>query len=100
MVSVDLPVSLNVNFRSSPFSRLMPLNDASCDVVVTCVTMLLYWLTRAARAACEAASASGAPAVPPGGVTSVAVSLPVIPIVFGAGAAASDCWHCRCWMQS
>src|SRR3954453_23552438 len=41
-VKVDLPVSLKVSFRSSPFSRLMPLNDASCAVVSICVMMLLY----------------------------------------------------------
>ena len=34
MLSVDLPVSLNVSFRVSPPSRLTPLNDASCAVVV------------------------------------------------------------------
>ena len=58
IVSVDLPVSLKVSLRSSPFSRLMPLKDASCAVVVICVMMLLYWATRLARMVCEAASAS------------------------------------------
>ena len=29
MFRVDLPVSLKVSLRSSPFSRLMPLNEAS-----------------------------------------------------------------------
>ncbi len=62
--SVDLPVSLKVSLRSSPFKRLMPLNDASCDVVVIWVMMLLYWLTRLARMVCEAASATGATAAP------------------------------------
>ena len=42
----------------------MPLNDESCDVVVICVMMLLYWLTRLARMACEEASATGATAAP------------------------------------
>ena len=84
MVSVDLPVSLNVSFRSSPFSRLMPLNEASCDVVVICVMMLLYWLTRLARVACEFGSASGLPAAPPAGVTRVAVSVPLIAMLFAA----------------
>src|SRR5438876_5066997 len=64
MVRVDLPVSLKVSLRSSPFSRLMPLNEASCAVVVICVMTLLYWLTRLARMVCEAASASGWPAAP------------------------------------
>src|ERR1700754_2049177 len=64
MLRVDLPVSLKVSLRSSPFSRLMPLNDASCDVVVIWEMMLLYWLTRLARMVCEAASATGAVAAP------------------------------------
>src|SRR6476660_2476789 len=59
MLSVDLPVSLKVSFRLSPFSRLMPLKDESCAVVVICERMLLYWLTRLDRIACEAASATG-----------------------------------------
>src|ERR1700688_3991792 len=84
MLSVDLPVSLNVSFRSSPYSRLMPLNDESCDVVVICAMMLLYWLTRLARVFCEVGSASGAPAVPPVGVTRVAVSVPLIAMLFAA----------------
>src|SRR5436305_7449853 len=60
MLSVDLPVSLKVSFRLSPFNRLMPLNDESCAVVVICAMMLLYWPTRLERIACEAASATGA----------------------------------------
>src|ERR1700710_1592567 len=64
MFSVDLPVSLKVSLRSSPFNRLMPLKDESCAVVVICVMMLLYWLTRLARMVCEAASATGATAAP------------------------------------
>src|SRR5712675_3241192 len=84
MVRVDLPVSLKVSLRSSPFSRLIPLNEASCAVVVICVMTLLYWLTRLARMVCEAASASGWPAAPPVGVTRVAVSLPLIAMVFAA----------------
>src|SRR5260221_10640707 len=62
MLSVDLPVSLKVSFRSSPNSRLMPLNDESCDVVVICAMMLLYWATRLARVVCEIGSATGAAA--------------------------------------
>src|SRR6266403_2529909 len=84
MFRVDLPVSLKVSLRSSPFSRLMPLNEASCAVVVICVMTLLYWLTRLARMVCEAASASGWPAAPPVGVTRVAVSVPLIAMVFAA----------------
>src|ERR1700686_3497744 len=65
MLSVDLPVSLKVSLRVSPFNRLIPLKDESCAVVVICAMMLLYWLTRLARMACEAASAVGAlPAAP------------------------------------
>src|SRR5258707_15899605 len=45
---------------------------------------LLYWLTRLARMVCEAASASGLPAAPPVGVTRVAVSVPLIAMVFAA----------------
>src|SRR5437016_4447367 len=62
MFRVDLPVSLKVSLRLSPFSRLMPLNEASCDVVVICWMTLLYWPTRLARMVCEAASATGAEA--------------------------------------
>src|SRR5664279_1888870 len=64
MLSVDLPVSLKVSLRLSPFNRLMPLKDASCAVVVICAMMLLYWLTRLERIACEAASATGTPTAP------------------------------------
>src|SRR3954453_11834629 len=64
MLSVDLPVSLNVSLRTSAFSKLMPLKDASCAVVLICEMMPLYWLTRLARMACEAASATGAVAAP------------------------------------
>src|SRR5258708_32284687 len=84
MLSVDWPVSLKVSFRSSPNSRLMPLNDASCAVVVICAMMLLYWLTRLLRVTCEFASASGWPATPPVGGTRVAVSLPLIAMLFAA----------------
>src|SRR4030088_1425428 len=65
MLSVDLPVSSKVSLRLSPFSRLMPLNEESCDVVVICVMMLLYWFTRLVRMACEFASATGALPVAP-----------------------------------
>src|ERR1700676_1950140 len=84
MLSVDLPVSLKVSFRSSPNNRLMPLNDESCDVVVICAMMLLYWLTRLARVVCEFGSASGAPAVPPGVVPRVAGSVPLIAMLVAA----------------
>src|SRR5437763_9651804 len=60
-LSVDLPVSLKVSFRSSPHSRLIPLKEESCDVVVICVMMLLYWLTRLARIVCEFGSTTGVP---------------------------------------
>ena len=63
MLRVDLPVSLKVSFSVSPFSRLTPLNEASCAVVVICARMLLYWVTRLARTACAVASATGADAV-------------------------------------
>src|SRR5271154_3453017 len=36
MLSVDLPVSLNVSFSVSPFNRLTPLKDESCAVVLIC----------------------------------------------------------------
>src|SRR5258706_8728652 len=63
MFRVDLPVSLKVSLRSSPFSRLMPLNDTSCDVVVIWVMMSLYCFTRLERIVCEAASATAATTV-------------------------------------
>src|SRR5882757_5633440 len=84
MFRVDLPVSLKVSLRLSPFSRLMPLNEESCAVVVICWMTLLYWLTRLARMVCEAASASGLPAAPPVGITRVAVFVPLIAMVFAA----------------
>src|ERR1019366_6826318 len=80
MLSVDLPVSLKVSLRLSPFKRLMPLKDASCAVVVTCAMMLLYWLTRLERIACEAASATGAVAAPNDAVPGVepTVTAPIV----------------------
>src|SRR3977135_2515775 len=80
MFRVDLPVSLKVSLRSSPFSRLMPLNDASCDVVVICVMILLYWLTRLARMVCDAGSATGTVAAPNVAVPGVApvVTAPIV----------------------
>ncbi len=63
MLNVDLPVSLNVSLSWSPASRLTPLNDASCAVVVIWARMLLYWLTRLLRTACAEASTTGADAV-------------------------------------
>src|SRR4051812_11442048 len=70
MLSVDFPVSLNTNLSVSPASRLTPLKDASCEVVVICAMTLLYCATRLARAACEVRSATGGAAV-------VKVSAPV-----------------------
>src|SRR5258707_4776750 len=67
----------------------MPLNEASCAVVVICAMILLYWLTRLERRVCEAASASGLPATPPVGVTRTAVSVPPIAMVFAAATAPS-----------
>src|SRR5262249_1385184 len=60
MFRVDLPGSLNTSLRLSPFSKLTPLKDESCAVVVICWMMTLYWLTRFERVACEAASATAA----------------------------------------
>src|SRR5215208_660653 len=79
MFKVDLPVSLNVSLRSSPLSRLMPLNEASCAVVVIWLMMLLYCLTKLERMVCEAASAVGRPPA-----ASAAVSVPPIAMLFGA----------------
>src|SRR5207248_9442312 len=42
IVEVDLPVSSNTSFSVSPLSRLTPLNDESCAVVVICVMIWLY----------------------------------------------------------
>ena len=64
IVEVDLPVSSNTSFSVSPFSRLMPLKEASCAVVVICVMIWLYWLTSDERVACDTASATGAAAAP------------------------------------
>src|SRR5229473_1607234 len=65
MESVDLPVSLNVSFSVSPFNRLMPLKDESCEVVLICASTLLYCATRLERWACEFGSATAAAAVRP-----------------------------------
>src|SRR5690348_1948890 len=42
MLSVDFPVSLKTSFKVSPLSRLMPLKEESCAVVLICARMLLY----------------------------------------------------------
>ena len=63
MFRVDLPVSLNTSLSWSPFSRLTPLNEESCEVVLICARTLLYWVTRLARVAWALASATGAEAV-------------------------------------
>src|SRR5436190_8226179 len=83
MLSVDLPVSLNVSLSTSPFSKLMPLKDASCAVVVICDRIPLYWLTRLERIACEAASAVGAdPTTPAKALPATLTAVPLIaPIV-------------------
>src|SRR6476660_1560536 len=60
IVEVDLPVSLNTSFSVSPLSRLTPLKDESCAVVVICWMIWLYWATRLERAVCDTASAVGA----------------------------------------
>ena len=78
MLSVDLPVSLNISFRVSPFNRLMPLKEESCAVVLICASTLLYCATRLARVACEFGSATGGGAAPP--VNAEAVP-PIVPIV-------------------
>src|SRR5712671_2460836 len=51
----------------------MPLNDESCAVVVICVMMLLYCVTRLARMVWEAGSATAAVTVP-----AVAVVVPLM----------------------
>src|SRR6202022_4640849 len=82
MESVDLPVSLNVSFSVSPFNRLMPLNDESCEVVLICASTLLYCATRLARVACEFGSATAAAAVRPLNALPAPAAVPVIaPIV-------------------
>src|SRR5712664_1777884 len=60
IVEVDLPVSLNTSFSVSPLSRLTPLKDASCAVVVICWMIWLYWATRLARVFCELTSVTAA----------------------------------------
>src|ERR1700748_2115571 len=59
MLSVEVPVSLNTSFSVSPFKRLMPLNEESCEVVLICDRMLLYCEIKPARVACAAGSAIG-----------------------------------------
>src|SRR5580698_1392512 len=59
MLSVEVPVSLNTSFSVSPFSRLMPLNEESCAVVVICDRMLLYCEIRPARVAWAFGSTTG-----------------------------------------
>ena len=78
MLSVDLPVSLNVSFSVSPFNRLMPLNEASCAVVLICASTLLYCATRLAACAWEFGSTTGAAAVRP---VNAAAELVIVPIV-------------------
>src|ERR1700692_2559516 len=55
--------------------------------------MSLYWFTRLARTACELGSATGLPAEPPVGVTKVAVSVPLIAMLFAtAGVPVVSVW--------
>ena len=54
-----MPVSLNTSFNVSPLSRLTPLKEESCEVVSICARILLYWLTRFARAAWATESWTG-----------------------------------------
>src|SRR6266436_3326632 len=82
MLRVDLPVSLNVSFSVSPFNRLMPLNEASCAVVLICASTLLYCATRLARCDCEVGSTTAAAAVRPLNACPLAVDVPAtVPIV-------------------
>src|SRR5581483_2241946 len=78
MFRVDRPVSLNTSFSVSPFSRLMPLKDASCEVVLICASTLLYCATRLARVACESGSTTGAPAVRPAKAVAVPPTVPIV----------------------
>src|SRR5579863_8358099 len=75
MLSVEVPVSLNTSFSVSPFNRLMPLNEESCEVVLICDRMLLYCEIRPARVACAAGSAIGIDEVRP------AKTLPAEPVI-------------------
>src|SRR5580692_876477 len=82
MFRVDLPVSLNTSLRVSPFNRLTPLNEESCEVVLICCSTLLYCATRLARVACEVGSATGAAAAALAKAWLVAVAVPpIVPIV-------------------
>src|ERR1700756_5193345 len=64
IVVLDLPVSSNTSFNWSPLSRLMPLKEASCAVVVICVRIWLYWVTSDERVLCDTGSATGAVPAP------------------------------------
>ena len=82
IASVDLPVSSKVRFSVSPSSRLMPLNEESCEVVSICCRMLLYWVISPARVACAFGSATGASPSVPLKAWPATVAVPVIaPIV-------------------
>src|SRR6185312_15295948 len=63
IASFDAPVSSNVRFRVSPFNRLMPLNEESCEVVLMFCRTVLYCAIRLARIDCEFGSATGAAAL-------------------------------------
>src|SRR5262249_56466046 len=62
-LSVEVAFSLKTSLRVSPFSRLTPLNEESCAVVVIWLRMLLNCDTRPARADEDVGSATGAAAV-------------------------------------
>lgn len=58
------------------------MNDASCDVVLIWLMMLLYCDTRPARVACELASPTGAETITPANSSPAAVAVPPrVPIV-------------------
>src|SRR4051812_36301117 len=59
MFKVDVPVSLKVSLRSSPFNRLMPLKEASREVVLIWLTTSLNCLTRLLRTVWEDGSLTG-----------------------------------------
>src|SRR6202012_3668800 len=79
--SVDLPVSLKVSLSVSPFNRLTPLKDESCEVVLICASTLLYCATRFARVAGAWASATAAGPAPATALKAEPEAVAVPPIV-------------------
>src|SRR3954471_22445509 len=63
MLRFDLPVSSNTSLSWSPFKRLTPLNEESCEVESICARMLLYWPTRFEREVWATVSWTGLEAV-------------------------------------